>query len=198
MDAEMIVGNLLIKFDISGHKLSVRQPTAVEYDLALLTEQRKRAEFSLDENFSKFASAPCSPAEREMLTRLHEMSIEDANNLDDADAKREALERAESYKRAIENRTMADELASDSAVLARDYFLAIRLLCTEDGEQIFDPQDAESVKDFDQIWVLHRESIRPRIWEAIRLIAEAPLDWGRILKPRSSRRNGSGSPRRSS
>lgn len=79
----------------------------------------------------------------------------------------------------------ADQIASNQALLVRDRWLSIRLICDEDGERMFSPDDAESVTKWDKLPMRVKETARKMIWSMLAVINSVPFGWEQPDAPKS-------------
>ena len=86
--------------------------------------------------------------------------------------------------RLLDSRTLADEIANERAILARDRWLTIHLLCDEHGRQLFDPDNVQSVAAWEKVPIRVKDAARPLVWEVLRLVVDAPFDWAMLPEPR--------------
>lgn len=97
-------------------------------------------------------------------------------------------------KQAKELRTMTADvyLARLDARLRRDRFLAVRLLCDENGP-LFDGDTPEGIAAWDALPMAVKEAARPVIWRMLEVVNQLPFGWERLRKPASASASGSDS-----
>ena len=101
-------------------------------------------------------------------------------------------ERAEVLTRRLEglrgmndNRSLADEIAEERAILACDRWLTLRLLCDENGKPVVPPN--KITKDSWALLPLRvRNEARPLIWTILSIVNDLPFGWAQPPAPKSS------------
>ncbi len=79
----------------------------------------------------------------------------------------------------------ADQIASNQALLVRDRWLSIRLICDAVGERMFLPDDAESVTKWDKLPMGVKNEARRAIWSMLAVINSVPFGWEHNDAPKS-------------
>jgi len=141
-----------LAFELDGETYYIAAPTGVELDdaarLAKLAYHRHLA-------LPEMADLKNQPSTIEQLN----------DSIGDGDVKIEPL-----------FANMAEELANDAALLVRDRWLANHLLRNADGERMFDPDDPESVEDYQSVrWQRLKDAARPVIWRMLTIVKTVPF-----------------------
>lgn len=77
-------------------------------------------------------------------------------------------------------------LARLDARLRRDRFLAVRLLCDENGRPMFDGDTPDGIAAWDALPMAVKEAARPVIWRMLEVVNQLPFGWERLRKPASA------------
>lgn len=137
MTVEEIVAGTPVWFEYGGKRYQIVQPTVEQYDDAQIVQSASESLWRKRPEIVEVAEAPCSDEERAIFS-LSIKRIEDqiANLPDDRQDEIITLRnRKAAMLREIEERTLADELVSDRALLARDRYLTKVLLRDEHGNR---------------------------------------------------------------
>ena len=148
----------------------IRQPTTVEYDDAqMLYEQTDLI----------YRGSPLGQG-------VKGMPVEELRVLADA---------LTDQKQARELRALTADvyLARRDARLRRDRFLAVRLLCDENGRPMFDGDTPDGIAAWDALPMAVKEAARPVIWRMLEVVNQLPFGWERLRKPASASASDSGS-----
>lgn len=169
------VGNALIPFEVDGHKFNIRQPTAEEYDDALSLQRMVYQKTLQMPHVQAVADMPCSDNERSLFEAMIESTKEKFEAAEDGPNKRALAEELARLQNELNERTLAEETASDAASLKRDRWLCMYLLCDEHGKPLFNTK----AKNFEAAWnklpIKVKNEARPYIWQALALVREAPF-----------------------
>lgn len=172
-------------FDVDGASFLIRPPTTEEYDdaeaLARLVRQRTlRLPF-----VAEVSGEPCSDQERAIYQGMIDAAEERFRLAEDGSAVKDALaRRITDLQRQMERRTLADELADERAILARDRWLCMRLLCDDAGRQVIPltGKQADIEAAWEEVPLKVKNQARPAIWAEIRKVREAPFSWDRLRR----------------
>lgn len=174
-----------LQFEADGKVFQFRQPRTEEYDDALALEGLVRRRVMAMPELQSLKEKPCSDMERMTIERLIEMATAELDEAEPGSLHATTLgERLGLYRRLLDNRTLADEIANERAILARDRWLTIHLLCDEHGRQLFDPDDVQSMAAWEKVPIRIKDAARPLVWEVLRLVVDAPFDWAMLPEPR--------------
>jgi hypothetical protein len=107
------------------------------------------------------------------------------NEAGDGSPEKEGLaDRLAALQRAIEKRSLADEMAGDRALLARDRYLTQRLLCDEHGKQALNPRAVDFPEQWERLPLKVKNAARPAIWTALGQVRQAPFSWEKLRGPK--------------
>jgi hypothetical protein len=166
-----------VPFVVDGKTLHIRQPTTEEYDDALWIQGVARRRALARPDIAALKGMPISDAERDLFERMiaaAEAAFEVAE--EGSPQKKAMAERAAALRRVLETRTLADEVAEERAILERDRFLALRLICDENGEQMFDPNKPEDRARWERAPMRLKDAARRAIWEMLQAIESLPFE----------------------
>lgn len=164
-----IVEGTPVEFKVGAETYYMRQPTTEEYDDAhalmgaVETKWRRRPEIAalVDEPCSDSEKATIALSVARLEKRIEELPKESKAEREELRSRRAAL------LRESETRTLADESASDRALLARDRYLIKVLLCNKDG----DPLGVE----WEKLPISIKNAARPVVWKVISAYENAPF-----------------------
>jgi hypothetical protein len=170
-----------VPFVVDGATFLIRPPTTEEYDDAIAMERLMQKRWLSDPALASLKDEPCSDEER----RTYQVMIDAAERqfteaADGSQEKQNLAERLASLQRTIEKRTLAEELAGDRALLARDRYLTQRLLCDEHGKQILNPRAADFPEQWEGLPLKVKNAARPAIWTALGQVRQAPFSWEKL------------------
>lgn len=172
------VGNPLLPLDVEDKHYFIRQPAPEEYDDASNLQTFTYRKTLTLPHIQDVADTPCSAGERALFERIiaDTQARFDALDPETQGAQKQALaEELARLQMTLDGRTLAQETAWDQAILARDRWLTMRLLCDEHGKPYFDTR----AKDFPAKWaklpLKVKDAARPVIWHAWALVSEAPF-----------------------
>lgn len=162
---------------VPGTDLLLRWPTPEEYDDAAFMETMHRKKLLADPLLEDLKQQPCSENERVLYEGLIRAMEEGVKQSDDPEQRQLFIDRLAGLRRILENRTLADELASDRAILVRDRWLTQKLLCNADGSPYFSPSlaEAERLERWRVLAQKVKDSARPVLWRMIMAIENAPF-----------------------
>lgn len=172
-------------FEVGGSSFLIRPPTTEEYDDAEALGKLVRLRTLRLPFVAEAASEPCTDQEKAVYQGMIDAAEERFRLAEDGSAVKDALaRRIADLQRQIERRTLADELAEERAMLARDRWLCMRLLCDADGRQAV-PLDGKA-EEIEAIWEAISLEVKNRarapIWNEIRKVREAPFSWERLRR----------------
>lgn len=174
-----------LPFDVDGKTFYVRAPSPEEYDdaMSLQAAVRKRALAT-----PEIAAMRELPASDEAARMIKEALADTEQELADSEdeAKNEVLRRRLDGLREVSNkRNLADEVAEERAILARDRWLTLRLLSDENGKPIVAP--GKVTRDSWALLPLQvRNAARPAIWVILGMINDLPFGWAQPPASKSS------------
>lgn len=194
--ADVMDGNG-VPFEVDGTNFYVRPPTTEEYDDALSIQDLVLHRMLAMPEIADLADTPCSEAERARYERWIKQAEKRFSEAAHGSTQRQAAaDEVARLKRQIEARSLADEVASDRAVLARDRWLCMRLLCRADtdeagrvtcGAQVFDVRSPHIKVDWERPgWLRVKDAARPAIWILLAQVQQAPLPLDLPRVPRSA------------
>ncbi len=173
-----------VPFWADGRKFIVRPPTPEEYDYAEMLERAAYTRAFNSPILEPMKEEPPSEADRQLWEARIRMAEERFDATDDQYQKRAYAELIASLRRQMEDRTRAHELAEEFARQQRDRWLLLRLLCDENGEQLFDPEDPEDVKRWQRVAVRFLQEARYALWEVLGAVRNAPFE---LVRSRGSK-----------
>ena len=181
---EMLDGHGL-SFEIGGKTFWVRPPTPEEYDDALHLQSVVRKRILAAPEIVELRSLPASAEGQETLLGALADTEQALQEVESDNPEREMLtRRLAALRRLQETRTLADEVADERAILARDRWLTLRLLTDDAGQPVVLPTKVS--KDSWAILPLQvRNGARPLIWALLRMIEELPFGWVQPPEPSS-------------
>ena len=165
-----------VPFWVDDRQFFIRPPTTEEYDQALLIQDLARARAMSQPEIQAVKDLPVSDGERQIMEARIAIAERAFEAAEDRRVKDLIAERLAFLRRQLETRTRADELADRYAVLKRDRWLTIRLLCDADGKQMFDPDNPEDLERWERLPMRVKDEARPAIWEALAAVRNAPFD----------------------
>jgi len=172
-----LFGRSLLFFDVDGQTFAIRQPTPEEYDDAEHMRELAYKKALTRPEIQELRNQPCSDEERAAFESVIAQSEARFRELaDDHPAKQQLAEEIAQLRQTLERRTLAEELAWNRGILARDRYLTGRLLCHADGTPYFNQRDE---KVFQEQWralpIKIKDAARVKIWQALALVREAPF-----------------------
>lgn len=170
-----------VPFTVDGATFLVRPPTTEEYDDAIAMERLMRRRWLGDPALQAMKDEPCSQQERD----LYEAMIKDADKrfreTEDGSPEKDALlDRIAALQRTLEKRTLADELAGERALLARDRYLTQRLLQDEHGKPALDLRAPDFAQQWERLPLRVKDAARPAVWTVLGQVRQAPFSWDRL------------------
>lgn len=174
-------------FWVDGQEFRIRQPLPEEYDDALHLQRTVTKRLLALPEIAALKAESCSDGERatyDAMILVAQRQFEEAE--DGSAAKRALAERVADLQRAIEKRTLADEVAGERAVLARDRWLTARLLTWPDGTPVFDTHSSEFERQWNRPGLLPLlEAARPAVWAVLGMVQNSPFLLDLLPKRRS-------------
>lgn len=174
--SQQVMGGEPLSFEMDGVKYAIRQMSTEEYDDAFHLQSMVHKRLLQMPEISELRSLPCSSEETEVLRALAERLEQQIADLPDAGPQRESLrDRLFYVQKIMRNRTLADEIAQERAILARDRFLTMHLLLDSEGSPYFDLHASDLKQRWEQLSMRVKNAARPIIWVAIQIVESAPL-----------------------
>lgn len=169
-----------VPFFVDGEAFTIRQPSPEEYDdaMAIQSITRKRA-LALPE-IAELQSVPCSDRERAIFEGMIEAAERLYEETEDDAAGTAIAERINRLREQMEKRTLAEEVASERAILARDRYLCQRLLADKNGKALLDPKSPTFAKKWAKLSLSVKDAARPAIWTALALVQNVPFSWDQL------------------
>jgi ABC-type nitrate/sulfonate/bicarbonate transport system ATPase subunit len=97
------------------------------------------------------------------------------------DAEKDALlDRIAALQRTLDKRSLADELAGERALLARDRYLTQRLLQDEHGKPALDLRGPDFAQQWERLPLRVKDAARPAVWTVLGQVRQAPFSWERL------------------
>jgi len=165
-----------VPFWVDDHQFFIRPPTTEEYDQALLIQDLAHARAMSQPEIQAVKGMPMSDGERQVMEARIAIAERAFEAAEDKRVKDMIAERLALLRRQMEIRTRADELADRYAVLKRDRWLTLHLLCNADGKQMFDPDNPEDLERWERLPMRVKDEARPAIWEVLSAVRNAPFD----------------------
>ena len=184
-DLTAIAAAQLQHFEIDGEKFQIRQPTTEEYDEALSLQRVVYRRTLAQPHIKALADIPCTDDERSIYQgMLNNLEAEFAG-LEESAKKRDLAREIARLQEELDDRTLAEETASERAVLARDRWLCARLLCGADGAAVLPPTTTpDAAPAWERLPLAVKDAARPAIWYVLTLVREAPFSWATLRGPR--------------
>jgi hypothetical protein len=169
-----------ITFEVNGVGFQVRQPEPEELDEARFVYDTARLRTMARPEIADLGDTPCSAEERASYELMLARTRQELKECQEAARKEHLQRQIHDLQDRMDGRTLAVELAEKRALLVRDRWLTVRLLCDGEGVQVFEP----AAKDFAGRWAALAEPIkdaaRPAVWEAVGRARDIPFSWERI------------------
>lgn len=165
-------------FTVDGATFLIRPPTTEEYDDAMAMERLVQKRWLADPALAPMKAEPCSDEERRVYQRMIDATERQFYEAEDGTALKDNLaDRLASLQSALEGRTLAEELAGERSLLARDRYLTQRLLCDEKGKPVFDLRAPDFPERWEALPLRVKNAARPAIWVALGQVRQAPFSW---------------------
>lgn len=179
-----IIEAIGMRFEVDGVAFQIRQPATEEYDDAIAMQRLVyRRTLALPE-VKALEDQPCSDGERERYEALIAATQQDFEEAEPGSARKDALaEDIARLERDLDKRTLAQEIASERAIMARDRWLCARLLCDGDGKPVFKTNDKSFPEQWERLPLRVKEAARPAIWAALGLVNAVPFSWETLRGP---------------
>lgn len=184
MDAKDLTGQLtaainadLVPFAVDGAVLCIRQPTTEEYDDALALQSIVYKRALATPEIADLKELPCSDTEQATLQAMLDAARQMYDETDDEAAQSALVERIDRLQNQIATRTLAEEVAANRAILARDRYLTQRLLCDADGKPVFNLKAASFKADWERLPRSVKDEARPAIWQVLAMVQNVPFSW---------------------
>ena len=173
----------MFPFEVDGIAFQIRQPTTEEYDDALNLQRLVYRSALAQPHIAALKEYPCTEAERANYERLLERITADQEEAENEDKRRELEDEKVSLLADLESRTLAEETASEQAILKRDRWLTARLLCDADGVPVFKPNARDFAVQWERLSLKIKDTARPAIWIVLGMVREAPFSWDLLRAP---------------
>lgn len=170
-----VLGNALLAFEVNGRRWHIRQPLPEEYDDAMSLQTMTYRRVLQQPHVVAVQDIPCSEGERRLLKGMIENLEKRFNEMEDGALKEDLAQELARLQVDLNQRTLAQETASDRAALARDRWLCMRLLCDEQGKPVFNTAAPDFEKKWSRLPIGIKDAARPSIWEVLTLVREAPF-----------------------
>jgi hypothetical protein len=170
-------------FEVDGVQFQVRQPTTEEYDDALNLQRLVYRTALAQPHIAALKEYPCTDAERANYERLLERIEADQEAAESPEKKDELEAEKVGLLADLESRTLAEETASEQAILKRDRWLTARLLCDAEGEPVFKPNSRDFATQWERLSLKIKDTARPAIWIVLGMVREAPFSWATLRAP---------------
>lgn len=165
-----------IWFDVDGTRWGIRHPSTEEYDDAVNIQNIVRRRTLLAYEVQELHGQPCSDDERatfEALIRATQDRIKSSAH--GSLEQRNLLARLARLQKMLAERTLADEIADERALVARDRYLTMRLLVDEHGQQVFNIYDPSVKVAWDKFPMKVKNAARSAVWLVMQIIENIPL-----------------------
>lgn len=165
-----------IWFDVDSVRWGIRHPSTEEYDDAVNIQNIMRRRTLLAPEAQELRGQPCSPDERETFEALIRATQDRLKGLAHGSLEqRHLLARLGRLQKMLAERTLADEIADERALVARDRYLTLRLLVDAAGEQVFDVYDPAVKRAWDKFPMKVKNAARSAVWLVMQVIENIPL-----------------------
>lgn len=174
-----------VPFSVDGTTFLIRQPTTDEYDECIALQNLTIRRIMALPEIQDLRRVPCSDAERltyEAMIHAADMRFKEA---EEGSLEKDTIaEQIVRLQRTLDNRTLADETASERGVLARDRWLTMRLICDEDGKPLFDTTKPSVADAWERLPLRVKEAARPAVWRVLGMVRDAPFSWEALRGPK--------------
>jgi hypothetical protein len=166
-----------LPLEIGQRTLYVRAPTPEEYDDAMSLQAAVRKRMLATPEIAEMRDLPASndaaALVREAITYTEAELAEAETNAEAARV--EVLKaRLDGLRGMNDNRSLADEIAEERGILARDRWLTLRLLNDENGKPVVPPNKV--TRDSWALLPLRvRNEARPLIWTILSAVNDLPF-----------------------
>jgi hypothetical protein len=173
-------------FEVDGIGFSIRQPTTEEYDDAIALQRLVYRRTLALPAVKALEDEPCSDGEVERYKAMIATTQRSFEEAEPGSAYKDSLaEDVARLMRDLDGRTLAQEIASERAVIARDRWLCARLLCNGDGKPVFKTNDKGFPEEWERLPLRVKDASRPAIWTALGLVSTAPFSWAALRGAKS-------------
>lgn len=171
-----------LPFWVDGQQFFIRQPSTEEYDDALTIQTITRKRLLALPEFAEMKDIPCSDAERQTYEDMISASESALETVEDETVREAMVERITGLQRMLDKRSLADEIATDRAMLARDRYLCQRLLLGPDGKPLLHPKDKNFAEKWERVPLTVKDAARVHIWTAVAMVQNAPFSLDRLRR----------------
>jgi len=166
-----------IWFPVNGRRWGVRQLTTEEYDQAVHIQNIALKRALAAPEVQDLKNLPPSDDEKATFAALVgalTQRIKDAEQ--GSPEQRTLLARLARLQKMAAARTLADEVAAEYALVARDRWLTMRLLLRADGTPVFDLTDPQLGAKWNRLGGRVKDAARSAVWEAVAVYENLPFD----------------------
>jgi hypothetical protein len=158
-------------FESGGKSYFIRKPLTEEYDDARMLLEVVQKRTRVDPLVKDLEKYPCSEDEADGFRALIEASRVLMDRLSPDDYRRVFLrKRIQAAEESLKKWTLADEVASDRASLARDRYLCRILLCDENGDPV-----VSTDTEWEDLPLKVKDASRQTIWRALQAVKDGPF-----------------------
>ena len=176
-----IIEATALRFTVDGEEFTIRQPTTEEYDDAIALQRLVYRRMLALPEVKALEDEPCSAGERARYEAMIAATQDDFEEAEPGSARKDALaEDVARLMRDLDARTLAQEIASERAIVARDRWLCARLLCDADGKPVFRTNDKSFPEQWERLPMRVKEAARPSVWAALGLVNAVPFSWATL------------------
>lgn len=171
-----------VPFAVAGETFYIRPPTTEEYDDATTIVSVVKQRFLASAEAASLGDAPCSASEHRIIeSYIQQTATRLADTEPDTPRAKLYADRLKHWRQALTERTAAQEIADDRALLARDRWLCGRLLTDGQGKPVCGtPGTPEFAARWERLPLAIKDAARGAIWQALTLVEEAPFSWARL------------------
>ncbi len=163
-------------FTVDGTRWGIRHPSTEEYDDAINIQNIARRRALAAPEAQDVRGLPCSPDERDMFETLLRATQERLKGVPHGSLEqRNLLARLARLQKMVAERTLADELADERALVARDRYLTLRLLVDAAGAQVFDVYDPAVKRAWEKFSMKVKNAARSAVWLVMQVIENIPF-----------------------
>lgn len=174
-----------LPFDVDGKTFYVRAPSPEEYDDAMSLQAAVRKRALATPEIAVMRELPASDEAARMIKEAIAETEQEIADTDDEEKTGVLKRRLDGLREVSAKRNLADEVAEERAILARDRWLTLRLLCDENSKPVVPP--GKVTRDSWALLPLQvRNAARPAIWIVLGMINDLPFGWDRPQEPKSS------------
>ena len=167
-------------FEAAGETFIIRQPTTEEYDDALAIQNLVlRRTLALPEMAELKSCRAATMNGRRIRLMIAATELEFADGAGGPAEGRARSKRSPAWSGRWRSGRWRMRSRRDRAILARDRWLTMRLLCDAEGRPVFDTKAPDVGARWEALPLAVKEAARPAVWAMLALVRTAPFRWER-------------------